>query len=341
VTPNIALIPALIREGWEIHYIGTEGGIERSLIEPINGVTYHSISSGKLRRYFDPSNFTDPFRVAIGACQSAKLVRRIKPNIVFSKGGFVSVPAVYGAKINGVPVLIHESDMTPGLANKLSAPFAEALCCTFPEAVALAGRKGRLTGTPLREDIFKGDRKKALKHFGFDECSPILMVMGGSSGAQAINAAVRQALPRLTDGFQILHLCGKGNLDDEFEGVARYKQVEYLYEDMKHAYAAASALVSRAGSNSLSEILALKKPALLIPYPKGDTSRGDQIDNARSFAGRGLARTLDQAQMTVETLADSVVDMYKNRGALIDAMEREPSADGVGNVMELIRQYAR
>jgi UDP-N-acetylglucosamine--N-acetylmuramyl-(pentapeptide) pyrophosphoryl-undecaprenol N-acetylglucosamine transferase len=167
------------------------------------------------------------------------------------------------------------------------------------------------------------------------------MVMGGSSGAQSINNIVRRALPRLTDGFQILHLCGKGNLDDEYEGVARYKQAEYLNEEMKHAYAAASALISRAGSNSLSEILALKKPALLIPYPKGDTSRGDQIDNARSFVGRGLARMLAQEDMTVETLADSVVAMYKNRGALIDAMEREPSADGVTNVMELIKQYAR
>ena len=341
VTPNMALIPLLLKEGWDIHYIGTAEGIERSLIEPIEGVTYHTVKSGKLRRYFDLKNFTDPFRVVAGAFQSARLVGAVKPDIVFSKGGFVSVPVVYGARLNRVPVLIHESDMTPGLANRLSTPFAKAVCCTFPEAAALAGKKGQVTGTPLRADLFLGDRKRGLKALGFDENTPILMVMGGSSGALAINAAVRASLPRLTECFQVLHLCGKGNADDEYEGHPRYKQVEYLNEEMKHAYAIASVIVSRAGSNSLSEILALKKPSLLIPYPKGSTSRGDQIDNANSFARRGLARMLLQENLTPETFVEAVVEVYKMRGALIDAMEREPSADGVVNVMTLIHTHAR
>lgn len=340
VTPNLALIPTLQKEGWEIHYIGTANGIERRLIESVDGVSYHCVKSGKLRRYFDLKNFTDPFRVIAGCFESAALVREIKPDIVFSKGGFVSVPVVYGAKLSGVPVLLHESDMTPGLANKLMAPLAVAMCCTFPEAAQLAGRKGRVTGTPLRAELFDGNREQAFKLFGLTDSRPVLMVMGGSSGAQAINKTVREALPQLTQCFQILHLCGKGNLDAEFEGMTNYHQYEYLDAELKHAYACADALISRAGSNALCEILALKKPALLIPYPK-EASRGDQILNAKSFEQRGLARVLMQENMTPETLVDTVIDVYRKRGELIDAMEREPSADGVANVMALIRQYAK
>lgn len=340
VTPNLALIPPLLKEGWEVHYIGTADGIERSLIEPLKDVTYHAVSSGKLRRYFDWKNFTDPFRVMAGACQSARLVSKIKPNIVFSKGGFVSVPVVYGGWINGVPVLIHESDMTPGLANKLSVPFAEALCCTFPEAAAAAGKKGRHTGTPLRAGLFQGRREMGLKLFGFNESRPVLMVTGGSSGAQAINSALRKALPTLLGCFQVLHLCGAGNLDPELEGTENYCQREYLNDDMAHAYAAADVLISRAGSNTLCEILALRKPALLIPYPKS-ASRGDQILNAHSFEQRGLSCVMTQEEMTPEALAKKVISVYKNRGKLIDAMEREPASNGVANVMALIHQYAK
>ena len=341
VTPNLALIPTLKKEGWEIHYIGTADGIEKRLIESVEGVTYHCVKSGKLRRYFDLKNFSDPFRVIAGCFQSAALVRKIKPDIVFSKGGFVSVPVVYGAKLSGVPILLHESDMSPGLANKLMAPFALALCCTFPEAAKLAGSKGRVTGTPLREELFRGSREQGVKLFNLTDSRPVLMIMGGSSGAQAINKAVRQALPRLTSCFQVLHLCGKGNLDAEYEGTKNYHQYEYLDEELKHAYACADVLISRAGSNALCEILALKKPALLIPYPMG-ASRGDQILNANSFQQRGLSRVLMQEDMTPDTLVDSVINnVYKKRGELIDAMEREASSDGVANVMALIRQFAK
>ena len=339
VTPNLALIPRLKEEGWEIHYIGTADGIERRLIEPLPGVTYHVVKSGKLRRYFDVKNFTDPFRVIQGAFQSAALVRKIKPNIIFAKGGFVSVPVVYGARLSGVPVLIHESDMTPGLANKISIPFSKVLCCTFPEAAATVGKKGRVTGTPMREELFHGRREEGIRIFHLDPSRPVLMVVGGSSGAQAINKCVREAIEQLTERFQILHLCGRGNLDPEVEGMKYYHQVEYLNEDMCHAYACADVLISRAGSNTLCEILALHKPALLIPYPK-EASRGDQILNAKSFEQRGLSRVLMQEDMTPETLLNMVVETYRDRGSLIDAMEGESSADGVSNVMQLIHQYA-
>ena len=339
VTPHLALLPHLLREGYEIHYIGTEEGIEHTMMAR-EGVAYHAVKSGKLRRYFDWKNFTDPFRVIQGAFQAGALVKKIQPDIVFSKGGFVSVPVVYGARMAGVPVLLHESDMSPGLANKITAPFAKALCCTFPEAAAAAGRKGRVTGTPLRAELFNGDRETGIRLFGLTDSRPVLMVVGGSSGAQAINKALRAALGPLTECFQVLHLCGQGNLDPEMEGTKRYHQYEYLDSEMSHAYACADVLISRAGSNTLCEILALHKPALLIPYPK-DASRGDQILNARSFEQRGLARVLMQEDMTPDTLTSAVIDTYKDRGQLIDDMEREPSADGVANIMQLIHQYAK
>lgn len=340
VTPNLALIPPLQKEGWEVHYIGSEDGIERSLIEPIKGVVYHAIAAGKFRRYADVKNLTDPFRVVKGVGQSARLLKQINPDIVFAKGGFVSVPVVYGAALRHVPVLIHESDMTPGLANKLSVPFAKRLLCTFPEAAKLAGKKGCYAGTPLRPELFTGKREMGLKLFGLSSDRPVLMVVGGSSGAQSINRALRIALPSLLQCFQVLHVCGSGNLDLTFEGTPGYCQKEYLTSEMPHAYACADVLVSRAGSNTLSEILALNKPALLIPYPKA-ASRGDQILNAQSFAQRGLSQVLMQEDMTPDVLAKRVVDVYKGRGQLIDAMEREPSADGLKNVLGFIRKYAR
>ena len=338
VTPNLAIIAALQREDWDIHYIGTANGIERELIEKVPGVTYHAVQSGKLRRYFDWKNFSDPFRVVAGAAQSARLIGKLKPDIVFAKGGFVSVPVVYGASLHRVPVLLHESDMSPGLANKLSMPFARKLCCTFPEAAALAGKKGVVTGTPLRGELFQGDRETGLRLFGFDDTRPVLMVIGGSSGARAINEALRRALPRILPCFHVLHICGKGNLDAGYNDMAGYCQTEYLNDELPHAYACASIMLSRAGSNVLCEILALHKPALLVPYPKGSTSRGDQVDNAASFEKRGLARVLQQEHMNEESLVKALFELYHDRGSILDAMEKESSADGVSNVMALIHE---
>ena len=340
VTPNLALVPRLQAAGWEVHYVGTENGIERRLVEQTPGVQYHAVASGKLRRYFDLKNFTDPFRVIKGAAQAAALVHKLRPDVVFSKGGFVSVPVVYGAHLNRVPVVIHESDMTPGLANRLSTPFAKIVLCAFPETAEHAGRKARYSGLPIRPEIFSGSREEGLRLFGFQPDMPVLMVVGGSSGAVAINKAVREALPRLTESFQVLHVCGAGHLSEPHEGAKNYCQREYLNDELSHAYQMADVIVSRAGANALCEILALRKPALLIPYPK-EASRGDQILNAQSFEQRGLARVLYQEDMTPEVLLRRVVEVYRERGELIDAMEKEPSSDGLGNVLKYINQYAK
>ena len=340
VTPNLALIPELRKAGWEIHYIGTENGIERQLVENVEGVTYHGIASGKLRRYFDWKNFTDPFRVIKGVGQAAAIIAKLKPSVIFSKGGFVSVPVVFAGYLNRVPVVCHESDMTPGLANKLTTPFAKALCCTFPEAAKLAGDKGVHTGSPIRPEILKGDRSRGLQRFGFSENRPVLMVTGGSSGAQAINKALREALPNLTGAFQVLHLCGAGNLDPMLDGTPNYRQVEYLNEEMPDAFACADILISRAGSNTVCEIVALKKPCLLIPYPKA-ASRGDQILNAESLEKRGLADVLMQENMDAEVLTKRIISLYHDRGRLIDALEAEQSGNGLQNVLDQIYKHTK
>ncbi len=340
VTPNLALIPRLQADGWEVHYIGGADSAEQELISRVPGVTFYTVAVGKLRRYFDLKNFSDPFRVIKGIAQARSIIHKIRPNVVFSKGGFVSVPVVYGAKLNGVPVVTHESDLTPGLANKLCLPFAAAQCCSFPEAVKYAKGKGVYTGTPIRPEVLQGKREDGRRRFGLLGNLPVLMVMGGSSGAQAINDCLREALPALTGTFQILHLCGKGNYAPELEDTPNYVQCEYLNEEMADAYACADVMVSRSGSNSLCEILALRKPALLIPYP-ASASRGDQIMNAESFSKRGLSRVLDQADMTAETLTRGIQELYRDRGMLLDAMAAEGISNGLDAVLSQIYKYAK
>ena len=340
VTPNLALVPRLQAAGWEVHYVGTENGIERRLVEQTPGVQYHAVASGKLRRYFDLKNFTDPFRVIKGAAQAAALVHKLRPDVVFSKGGFVSVPVVYGAHLNRVPVVIHESDMTPGLANRLSTPFAKIVLCAFPETAEHAGRKARYSGLPIRPEIFSGSREEGLRLFGFQPDMPVLMVVGGSSGAVAINKAVREALPRLTESFQVLHVCGAGHLSEPHEGAKNYCQREYLNDELPHAYQMADVIVSRAGANALCEILALRKPALLIPYPKA-ASRGDQLANAAAFEKRGLCRVLLQENLSAETLSQQVVDVHRDRGMLIERMEHEALPNGLENAINAIEEAAK
>ncbi|HZJ56774.1 MAG TPA: undecaprenyldiphospho-muramoylpentapeptide beta-N-acetylglucosaminyltransferase [Clostridia bacterium] len=341
VTPNIALIPELLKQGYDIHYIGTENGIERGLITKEKGVTYHVINSGKLRRYMDIQNFTDPFRVIQGVGQSINLIRRLKPAIIFSKGGFVSVPVVLGGWINKVPVIIHESDITPGLANKISFPFAVKICTTFKETTEFfKGDKGVYTGTPLRPGLLKGDPKKGMDICGFTTEKPALMVMGGSLGAVAINQFVRSLLGRLTNRFNVIHLCGNNNLDPTMENIPGYKQFEYVDEDLPHLMALAGVIISRAGANSIYEFLALNKPNILIPLPLS-ASRGDQIQNAESFERQGFSKALDQDTLTEDILLTAILDVYANRHRYIDTMARMDHTKGVERMLELINEYAK
>ena len=296
VTPNIALLPKLRELGYEIHYIGSYDGIEKKLIADFD-IPYYGISTGKLRRYFDVKNFTDPFRVVKGFSEAKKILKQIKPDIVFSKGGFVSVPVVRAAASLKIPCIIHESDMTPGLANKLCIPVATKVCCNFPETLQnLPADKAVLTGSPIRGELTKGNKIAGLDLCGFSANQPVIMVIGGSLGAANVNKAVRDALPALLKDFQVVHLCGQGKVDNLLLNTKGYKQFEYVKAELKDLFAMADVVISRAGANAICELLALKKPNLLIPLVSG--SRGDQILNAKSFEAQGFSMVLSEDDIT-------------------------------------------
>ena len=337
VTPHMSLIPRLQAAGYELHYIGTERGIEHELIARIPGITYHVVQSGKLRRYFSLQNFTDPFRVLRGAFTSVRLMHTLKPDVCFSKGGFVSVPVVIGAWLAHVPTVCHESDLTPGLANRISALFVDRVATTFQECADELGKKAKMTGTPLRPALFAGSREKGLAMAGFTGEKPVLLMTGGSLGAQSVNACLRACLPALLPHMDVLHLCGRGNLDQSLQATPGYCQLAFLGDEMPDALAAADIVLSRAGSNTLSELLALGKPMLLVPYPLG-ASRGDQIKNAESYQKRGLARVLAQEQMNPETMTAAVMDLLENRDALRAAVEAYPVKDGTDAVLAMIEE---
>ena len=340
VTPNLALLPSLRKEEFEIHYIGSYNGIERRLIEDA-GIPYDGISSGKLRRYFDIKNFSDPLRVLKGYGQAKRLMKQYRPDIVFSKGGFVSVPVVLAAKHYKIPVIIHESDMTPGLANKICIPAAQKVCCNFPETLNyLPHDKAVLSGSPIREELLTGDRLSGLQYAGLSANRPVILVIGGSLGSVTVNHAVRSILPKLLSQFQVIHICGKGNLDESLIGTSGYVQYEYVDKPLRHLFAAADLIISRAGANSICEILALRKPNILIPLSAA-ASRGDQILNANSFAKQGFSTVLEEEVLTSDTLYQAVSDTYKKRTAFIEAMEKSTLNNAVETIMNLIRECAK
>lgn len=339
VTPNLALLPTLRERGYEIHYIGSYNGMERKLIESA-GIPYDGISSGKLRRYFDLKNFTDPFRVIKGYAEALHLMKKYHPDVVFSKGGFVSVPVVLAAKHYKIPTIIHESDMTPGLANKICIPSAAKICCNFPETLQyLPADRAVLSGSPIRRELLEGDRLTGLQYAGLNANKPVILVIGGSLGSVAVNKAVRSILPKLLETYQVIHICGKGNLDESLIGREGYVQYEYVDAPLRHLFAAADLMISRAGANSICEILALRKPHILIPLSAA-ASRGDQILNARSFEKQGFSTVLEEEAVTDDTLYQAIQDTYQNRQQFIDAMNQSTLSDAVGTVIDLIASYA-
>lgn len=339
VTPNIALIPKLQEEGYEIAYIGSYDGIEKKLIGDFD-IPYTGISTGKFRRYLDVKNLTDPFRVIKGYAEAKKYLKEIKPDVVFSKGGFVSVPVVRAAASLKIPCIIHESDMTPGLANKLCIPVAEKVCCNFPETMKMLPEgKAVLTGSPIREELSKGNKLAGLELCGFTANKPVIMVTGGSLGAANVNKAVRNALPRLLEDFQVVHLCGKDKVDNLLLNTPGYKQFEYIKSEMKDLFAMADLVISRAGANAICELLALKKPNILIPLP-ASSSRGDQILNAKSFEAQGFSIVIDEDDLTTDLLVDKVHELYFSKQTYHDAMGKSGQMDSIKTIVQLINEAA-
>ncbi|MBQ4482844.1 MAG: undecaprenyldiphospho-muramoylpentapeptide beta-N-acetylglucosaminyltransferase [Lachnospiraceae bacterium] len=334
--PNLALVPALSKKGYDITYIGSYNGIEKELVKAA-GITYYGVAAGKLRRYFDIKNFTDPFRVIKGFSEAKHILRVLSPDVVFSKGGFVAVPVVRAAASMKIPVVIHESDMTPGLANKLSYGVAKKICCSFKDTLPLIPKdKGIFTGSPIRSSLLNGDPVQAKKFVSMREGDyPYLMVIGGSQGAKNVNEAIRSALPQLTERYNVIHLCGRGKLDPTLNRTAGYMQYEYISDELADLYALADVVVSRAGSNAIFELLALKKPNLLIPLGTAG-SRGDQLKNAAAFEKSGYSKVLLEENADNATLLNAINEVYDNRDSYISVMASAPENGAVNSIVDVI-----
>lgn len=336
VTPNIALIPKLKEEGFNIVYIGSHTGIEKGLIEKEN-IKYYGISSGKLRRYRSLENLKDPFKVVKGLWDAYKILKKVRPKVVFSKGGYVTVPVVLAAKMLNIPVVLHESDITPGLANRIAMKGAKIICVNFPETLPHVGRIGVITGTPIREELFKGSKEKGLSLCGFKGDKPVLLMMGGSLGSVKINTTLREALPTLLKQFNIIHICGKGNVDESLLSEGGYRQFEYINDELPDIFAATDLMLSRAGANALAEIIALKIPHLLVPLSQ-KASRGDQILNAASTKKQGYSAVLEEEALTKETLIKELKEVYNHREDYKSAMQKDAEVSGIDKVMNQIRR---
>jgi UDP-N-acetylglucosamine--N-acetylmuramyl-(pentapeptide) pyrophosphoryl-undecaprenol N-acetylglucosamine transferase len=335
VTPNLALIPRLKEEGFDIKYIGSKNGIEKEIIKNAN-IPYFEISSGKLRRYFDMKNFSDPFKVIKGVFQALKILSKEKPDVIFSKGGFVTVPVVMAASLKKIPVVSHESDLTPGLANKLAAPFCDKLCVTFPESLKfIKGNKGVVTGTPIRKDLLEGNKIQGKKICGFKDDKKVLLVIGGSLGSKVINESIRNCIDELLKEFNIVHICGKGNMDLSLKDKKGYFQVEYVSEELPHLMALSDLVISRAGANTIFELLALKKLNILIPLSK-KASRGDQVLNAESFSNAGYSKVIEEEELNSNIILSSIKEVILNRDKYISTMKKSSVSNGVDNIVNII-----
>lgn len=336
VTPNVALIEALDPAQWQIDYIGSDEGVEKTIISDIN-IPYHSIKTGKFRRYFSWQNFLDPFYILAGIVQSFFLLRRLHVDIVFSKGGFVAFPVVFAAWLNRIPIIAHESDLTPGLANRLCFPFVDKVCVTFaPGALFFKDpKKVVVTGTPIRKALFSGSRVEGLSLCGFTPNKPCLLIIGGSQGAGSINQAVREALPNLTPSFQVIHLCGKGKVNTSLQGTSDYCQLEYANEELASLFAASDLVISRAGANSVYEILALQKPHVLIPL-SAKVSRGDQLHNAHYFEQQGVSVVLQEENLTAKNLVVAVDEVRGRQAQIIASIEALGIESATSKIIELI-----
>ncbi|MCR8658663.1 undecaprenyldiphospho-muramoylpentapeptide beta-N-acetylglucosaminyltransferase [Paenibacillus endoradicis] len=335
VTGNLVLIPKCAQENWKIHYIGSEQGIERKLISDLKNVTYHPISTGKLRRYFSWNNVTDIFKVIRGIMQSFRLIRNIKPDVIFAKGGFVSVPVVIGAKLNRVPIIIHEPDLNVGLANKLTLPFSNIMTTTFQETAHKYEKQNAVYVGAILKEGFLSNNIRSLSSYTFASEKPVLLIMGGSQGAQRINAMVTKVLPELLERFYVIHICGKGKIEHS-AAIKGYHCYEFVNDELPDLLALADIVVSRAGSSSIMELLTLQKPMLLIPHTNGG-NRSGQLAQAQYFQQAGFADILLEEEMTEPNFLAAIEQLYENRINYRNAMKTYKHGGGADSIMDLIR----
>ena len=340
VTPNMALIESFKKDGLSMAYIGSIEGIEKKLIEDMH-IPYYAIQTGKLRRYLTWQHLFEPFKMVVGIFQSFFLLSRLSPQVIFSKGGFVSFPVVFSAWMKGIPVVAHESDMTPGLANKMSMPFVNKFCVNFPNAARYFKdpKQVFVTGTPVREVLLAGTKQQGLDLTKLNRDKAVVMVMGGSMGAKKINACVRSSLANLLKKYQVVHLCGKGNIDESLKAMEGYVQYEFLGGEMlAQVFALSDMVISRSGANSLYELLTLAKPHLLIPLSK-QASRGDQIDNAAYFEKQGVSVVIQESLLNEQTLLEGIESVMQHTDELRNKIKSLEFHSATAQVKQVIESF--
>ncbi|MDH5682395.1 MAG: undecaprenyldiphospho-muramoylpentapeptide beta-N-acetylglucosaminyltransferase [Spirochaetota bacterium] len=308
-------------------YLGSRDGIEREVAVEAN-IPYHIIATGKLRRYFSLKNITDIFRILKGVCDSFWILRRVRPDIVFSTGGFVSVPVVMAARMLSIPVVIHEQTSSVGLANKIAAKFARKVCVSFPSSEKYFPReKVILTGLPLRKILRSGKAETCFERFSLDTSLPLLYVTGGSQGSHKINTMIREKLSDLLENCNLIHQCGKSPNHNDFEelkalretlpGAVRHRYVlkDFVNEDeLKDIYAGSSLLLGRSGAGTVNECLSLSLPAIFIPL--AIATRNEQYHNARILSDLGGGIILSEAELTADTLFAEIKRLISDSGEL-------------------------
>jgi UDP-N-acetylglucosamine--N-acetylmuramyl-(pentapeptide) pyrophosphoryl-undecaprenol N-acetylglucosamine transferase len=336
---NSNLVKAFQENKIKVHYIGSKSGMEKDLVL-INQPSwkYHSIATGKLRRYFSLKNFSDPILILFGFLQAFLLLGKVKASIVFSKGGFVSAPVVWAAWLRGIPIVIHESDTTPALATRLTLPFSFKVLVAFPETIKrippIFHDRVIEIGLPVRESLFSASHEESINYFSLPIDRKTILIFGGSLGAQSLNKKMFEIIPTLHKNHNIIHIVGKSNKFD-LPGLENYRQLEFLNEDMKYAYGAADLAICRAGASSIFELAAARVPMILIPLGI-HASRGDQIINARIFMNKGWAQSIDENSFQNESavqLIESTLNSLEERKI---ALNSAPSKEAATKIGELI-----
>ena len=352
VTPNLALIDAISAQGAHAVYFGRAESIEADLLSRVDHVPFCQIPSERLRRYFHWGNFVMPLYVLAGVWKSFWGMRRHRPQALFSKGGFVALPVVMGAWLNRIPVVIHESDGSLGLANRLSLPFARVVCLGQARALKrVKHRDVRHTGSPVRQAFLSPSPERAIEAFALHAQDPLLVVFGGSQGAMSVNRALRQALPELSEKYEIFHVCGRGGLVIEFSATDQemstdgtqhaltesYHQVEYIHEGFADLLSAAHIIIGRAGANGIAEMIAVKRPALLIPLPSA-SSRGDQLLNAEDFAEAGFGEMIRDEELTATRLIGALQNVEDHYNEYYVSLERQASSEGTSTLINVLKE---
>lgn len=331
VYPALAVRENLPKE-YEVHYIGGKG-MEKDIIKKEKNITYHEISAVKLERKLTVKNLLIPFKLFSSIKKAKRILKDIKPSVIFSKGGFVALPVVIAGKKLGIPVVSHESDLSMGLANKIILKYCTKMCTAF-ETTASISEKCVYTGQPIRKKILQGNKNNLSFIDSLDRKKPNLLVVGGSSGAKFLNDKVMENLDNLLKIFNVIHITGKG----KFEKVdkPRYVQIEYA-DNMGDYLNLANIVLSRAGSGAINEFLSLRKPMLLIPLSK-ECSRGDQIDNAKLYQKLGWAEMIEEQDFNNDLLFKKLSYLVKNDKKIIENMNKSGNFDASKRIVEIIKE---